>query len=185
MSGDNVKIYTKTGDQGKTALFGGRRVGKDSARIEAYGTVDELNAHLGFAAVPAQPELAGILTGLQNELFVLGADLATPLDNKNVEVTRIERRHVEAMERRIDGVEEQLPPIRFFILPGGGETAARLHLCRTVARRAERLIVQLSTMEEINELDLQYINRLSDFLFVLARYANHLDARDDVRWEQE
>lgn len=185
MSRGNVKIYTKTGDQGKTALFGGRRVGKDSARIEAYGTVDELNAHLGFAQVAARPELSTILDRIQHELFILGADLATPLDNRNVEVTRIEQRHIEGIEQQIDAIEAELSPIKYFILPGGCETAARLHICRTVARRAERLIVHLSTMEEINESDLHYINRLSDFLFVLSRYANHIEGREDVRWQQE
>lgn len=185
MSRGNVKIYTKTGDQGKTALFGGRRVGKDSARIEAYGTVDELNALLGFALVSARPELEAILIRIQHELFILGADLATPLDNAKLEVTRIEQRHVDGIERDIDAIEAELPSIRYFILPGGCESAARLHVCRTVARRAERLIVHLSTMEEINELDLQYINRLSDFLFVLSRYANHLEGREDVRWQQD
>lgn len=185
MSRGNVKIYTKTGDQGKTALFGGRRVGKDSARIEAYGTVDELNANLGFARAAARPELSVILDRIQHELFILGADLATPLDNRSVEVTRIEQRHIEGIEQQIDAIESELSPIKYFILPGGCDAAARLHICRTVARRAERLIVHLSTMEEINEYDLHYINRLSDFLFVLSRYANHLEGREDVRWQQE
>jgi cob(I)alamin adenosyltransferase len=180
-----VKIYTKTGDQGKTALFGGRRVGKDSARIAAYGTVDELNAFLGHAHAASRPELAGLIATLQHELFVLGADLATPLDNKNVQVTRIEAAQVEAMERRIDAIEAELEPIRFFILPGGCESASRLHICRTIARRAERLIVHLSTIEEINEFDLNYINRLSDYLFVLARYANHIEGRGDIAWQQD
>jgi cob(I)alamin adenosyltransferase len=180
-----VKIYTKTGDQGKTALFGGRRVGKDSARIEAYGTIDELNAFLGVAHATAPREIADLIATLQSELFVLGADLATPLDTKNADVARIEERHITAMEQRIDAVEERLEPIRFFILPGGGETAARLHVCRTVARRAERRIVHLATLEEINELDLRFVNRLSDFLFVLARFSNRLENREDIRWQQE
>ncbi|MFA6234479.1 MAG: cob(I)yrinic acid a,c-diamide adenosyltransferase [Bacteroidota bacterium] len=180
-----MKIYTKTGDGGETALFGGRRVGKDSARIEAYGTVDELNAFLGLAHAASPDEIAALIVAVQNELFVLGADLATPLDNRNAEVARIEDRHVAMLEERIDHMEEQLEPIRYFILPGGSEIAARLHVCRTVARRAERLIVHLSTMEEINEFDLHYINRLSDFFFVLSRYANQLQGRNDVRWQQE
>ncbi|MBE0643071.1 MAG: cob(I)yrinic acid a,c-diamide adenosyltransferase [Bacteroidetes bacterium] len=180
-----MKIYTKTGDQGKTALFGGRRVGKDSARIEAYGTVDELNAFLGFALVSAPEQIAPYIIAMQNELFVVGADLATPLDTKNTAAARVTASHIALMEERIDAIEAQLEPIQFFILPGGSETAARLHLCRTVARRAERLIVHLSTLEEINEHDLRYINRLSDFLFVLARYANHVAGRGDVRWQQE
>ena len=181
-----MKIYTGTGDQGKTALFGGRRVGKDSARIDAYGTVDELNAHLGFARASAvHEEIQTLIETLQNELFTLGADLATPIDSKNVNVQRITDDHVLAMEQRIDRLEEQLEPIRFFILPGGTETAARPHVCRTVARRAERLLVHLSTREDINERDLRYMNRLSDFLFVLARYANHTAGQKDLRWQQE
>ncbi|MFZ1730240.1 MAG: cob(I)yrinic acid a,c-diamide adenosyltransferase [Bacteroidota bacterium] len=180
-----MKIYTKTGDQGETALFGGRRVGKSSPRIDAYGTVDELNAFLGLANAAAPDEISVFLTILQNELFVLGSDLATLLDNRNSSIVRIGARHVEMMEERIDQLEEQLEPIRFFILPGGSETAARLHVCRTVARRAERMIVLLSTLEEINEFDLRYINRLSDFLFVLSRYANHLQGTGDVPWQQE
>ncbi len=181
-----MKIYTGTGDQGKTALFGGRRVGKDSARIDAYGTIDELNAHLGFARASAvHEEIQTLIEALQNELFTLGADLAAPLDGKNANVPRITDEHVTTMEQRIDTLEERLDPIRYFILPGGTETAARLHVCRTVARRAERLLVHLSTREDINERDLRYINRLSDFLFVLARYANHTAGQKDLRWQQE
>ncbi|MCB2206530.1 cob(I)yrinic acid a,c-diamide adenosyltransferase [bacterium] len=181
-----MKIYTRTGDQGKTALFGGRRVGKDSARIDAYGTVDELNALLGFARASAVHETVhGLIVALQHELFTLGADLATPLDSENVSVPRIEQQHIDTMEQRIDGLEEELEPIRFFILPGGTETAARLHMARTVCRRAERLLVHLSTLEDINELDLQYVNRLSDFLFVLARYANHTAGQKDLHWQQD
>ncbi|MDX9758939.1 MAG: cob(I)yrinic acid a,c-diamide adenosyltransferase [Bacteroidota bacterium] len=180
-----MKIYTKTGDQGTTGLFGGRRVGKDDARIDAYGTVDELNAFLGFAAAASHPEIATLIGALQHELFILGADLATPLESRNARIARIEEMHITAMEQRIDTLEARLAPIRFFILPGGGESAARLHVCRTVARRAERLIVRLSSREEINEGNLRYINRLSDFLFVLARYANHLEERDDIRWQQD
>ncbi|MBN1447641.1 MAG: cob(I)yrinic acid a,c-diamide adenosyltransferase [Bacteroidetes bacterium] len=181
-----MKIYTRTGDEGKTALFGGRRVGKDSARIEAYGTVDELNAFLGDAcATVAHDELREHLTQIQHELFMLGADLATPVDSKNVNVQRIEAVHVQRLESLIDTLEEKLPPIRFFILPGGTVTASRLHICRTICRRTERLVVHLATVEDINEYDLQYINRLSDLLFVLARYANHLDGQQDVRWKQD
>ncbi len=180
-----MKIYTKTGDQGETGLFGGRRVGKDSVRIDAYGTVDELNSFLGLAQSGAPEEIATLITELQNELFVLGADLASPLETGKKDIARIAEHHVGLMETRIDAIEDRLDPIRFFILPGGSETAARLHVCRTVARRAERLIVHLSTVEEINELDLRYINRLSDFLFVLSRFANHVEGRGDVRWQQE
>ena len=181
-----MKIYTRTGDEGETALFGGRRVGKGSARLEAYGTVDELNSQLGLARASAvHEEIHTLIEELQNERFVLGADLASPMDVKNGKVTRVEERHVRQLETRIDRLEEKLDPIRFFILPGGSETAARLHVCRTVCRRAERLLVHLSTLEEINAFDLQYINRLSDFLFVLARYANHTAGQKDLQWRQE
>ena len=181
-----MKIYTKTGDHGKTALFGGRRVGKDSARIEAYGTVDELNAFLGFARASAVHEDVQMrIEQLQNELFTLGADLATPLDSENVAVPRITEAHVAEMEARIDTLEEKLVPLRYFILPGGTETAARLHVCRTVCRRAERLLVHLSTVEDLNERDLRYVNSLSDYLFVLARYATHVADVGDLKWKQD
>ena len=181
-----MKIYTRTGDRGETALFGGRRVGKDSARIDAYGTVDELNACLGLARASAVHQTVhDLIEHIQNQLFILGADLATPLDSSNVSIKRIEERHIQYLEERIDELEDDLDPIRFFILPGGSETAARLHVCRTVCRRAERMLVHLSTCEEINELDLRYINRLSDFLFVLSRYANNTAGQKDIQWQQE
>ncbi len=181
-----MKIYTRSGDEGKTALFGGRRVGKDSVRIEAYGTVDELNAFLGYACSCAESdEIRSYLTEIQHELFLLGSDLATPIDSKNVNVSRITADNVQRLETLIDTLEEQLQPIRYFILPGGTETASRLHVCRTISRRTERRIVHLATTEEINELDIKYINRLSDLLFVLARYANHIDGQQDVRRKQD
>jgi cob(I)alamin adenosyltransferase len=181
-----MKIYTKAGDDGKTALFGGRRVSKDSVRIEAYGTIDELNASLGVVLNAVEEEnLHAILTTLQHELFVLGADLAAPLDTKNVSISRIDATHVTRIEEQIDTLEAQLEPIRYFILPGGSEASSRLHVCRTICRRAERHIVQLATLEDINDFDIQYINRLSDFLFVLARYANHLAGQADLEWKQD
>lgn len=181
-----MKIYTRSGDEGETALFGGRRVGKDSARIEAYGTVDELNAFLGYACARAgNDEIRSFLTDIQHELFLLGSDLATPIDSKNVNVTRIDEKNIRRLESLIDGLEEQLQSIRYFILPGGTETASGLHVCRTISRRAERCIVHLATIEEINELDIKYINRLSDLLFVLARFANHVAGQQDVRWKQD
>lgn len=181
-----MKIYTRSGDEGKTALFGGRRVGKDSARIEAYGTVDELNAHLGYAgATAANQEIREYITSMQHELFLLGSDLATPIDMETAEVPRITEEHVRRLESLIDTLEERLQPIRYFILPGGTATASLLHICRTVSRRTERRIVHLATIEDINEFDIKYINRLSDLLFVLARYANHVADQQDVRWRQE
>jgi len=181
-----VKIYTRTGDGGMTGLFGGRRVGKDSARIEAYGTVDELNAQLGLArAMSGSEELSGRITRIQNDLFVLGADLATPLDMTKAAIERIGQKHIDRLETAIDELEAQLEPIRFFILPGGHPAAAQLHVSRTICRRAERCVVHLAAMEEINDANVRYINRLSDYLFVLARFANHISGQNDIRWIQE
>jgi cob(I)alamin adenosyltransferase len=179
-----MKIYTKTGDAGLTSLFGGERVRKDALRIAAYGTVDELNAAIGFAMVTcADGEIRGMLTEIQNVLFVLGSDLATPLSEANAAVPRMEARHVAWLEQGIDALEARLEPIRFFILPGGSDTAARLHLCRTVCRRAERETVALDAADVINSIDIPYLNRLSDFLFVLSRFANRVAGADEVRWQ--
>ncbi len=181
-----MKIYTRTGDDGMTALFGGRRVGKDSDRIEAYGTVDELNAQLGIArAASVFDDLSARIIHIQNDLFVLGADLATPLDLIQANIQRIEQRNIDRLEAEIDELDVQLEPIRFFILPGGHDAAAQLHMGRTICRRVERCIVHLAALEEINDHDVRYINRLSDYLFILARYANHLAGMPDVRWIQE
>lgn len=178
-----MKIYTKTGDAGTTSLFGGERVRKDALRIAAYGTVDELNAFTGFAAASCgNPAIGEYLNEIQQVLFVLGSDLATPLDEANAKVPRVEERHVAWLERGIDALEAHLEPIRFFILPGGSDTAARLHLCRTVCRRAERETVALAAADRINPVDVQYLNRLSDFFFVLSRFANHADGAEEIRW---
>jgi cob(I)alamin adenosyltransferase len=178
-----MKIYTRTGDDGTTGLFGGRRVGKDVLRIEAYGTVDELNALLGLARAAVQwPEVDSPLARIQNQLFTLGADLATPLD-ATPSVSRITETHVAGLEEAIDEAEQLLEPLRAFILPGGDEAAALLHVCRTVCRRAERAVVALARAEEINDCNVRYLNRLSDFLFVLARRANRLAGCGDVPWE--
>lgn len=180
-----VKIYTKTGDDGNTSLFGGERVRKDAARIEAYGTVDELNSVAGFAAAACtHDDISAMLREVQNALFVLGADLATPLSEDKVQVPRIGEQHVQALEMAIDTMEEKLEPIRFFILPGGSELGARIHLCRAVCRRAERSTVELAALETLNDHDVRYLNRLSDFFFVLARYANLSDGAPEIRWEQ-
>ena len=178
-----MKIYTKTGDAGTTSLFGGERVRKDALRIAAYGTVDELNAFAGFAAVSCDDAvIREYLNEIQQVLFVLGSDLATPLEEANAKVPRVEARHVDRLEESIDALEAQLDPIRFFILPGGSDTAARLHLCRTVCRRAERETVALAAADRINPVDVQYLNRLSDFFFVLSRYANHTAGTEEIRW---
>ena len=175
-----MKVYTRTGDDGTTALFGGGRVAKSHPRIAAYGTVDEANAALGMAraALPhaersaADVRVEGLLERLQNELFVLGGDLASPGD-VTYPVPRIERGHVEALEAEIDSLTDDLPPLKHFVLPGGTPCAAALHLGRTVARRAERLVVETAALEEVSADAIQYLNRLSDLLFTLARWVNH------------
>ncbi|MFP4227530.1 MAG: cob(I)yrinic acid a,c-diamide adenosyltransferase [Salinivenus sp.] len=170
------KIYTRTGDDGTTSLFGGDRVGKGNPRIDAYGTVDEANSVVGLARShlknePGHDRLDPVLGDIQEELFVVGADLATPLDAKPL-VPRIKAHHVEHVEDRIDTFEEDLNPLKQFILPGGSPAGASLHSARTVTRRAERLVVQVGTTAPINDQAAIYLNRLSDLLFVLARWAN-------------
>jgi cob(I)alamin adenosyltransferase len=179
-----MKIYTKTGDRGDTSLFGGQRVPKDALRIEAYGTVDELNSVIGVVLAESPgPEIAAILTEVQNQLFDLGADLATPRSVVRKNVKRIEPRDSKWLEKQIDRIETRLRPLRSFILPGGSRVAARLHFARTVCRRAERIVVRLSRNEDIGEGITMYLNRLSDFMFVLARYANHESGIAEVKWK--
>lgn len=178
-----VKIYTKTGDRGTTSLFGGQRVGKDAIRIKAYGDVDELNSLIGVilsAILPA--DISKKLLRVQSELFVLGSDLATPVEVK-VTIPRVTKVYITWLERDIDKWTASLPLIKNFILPGGGPAGSKLHLARTVARRAERSIVELSNIEKINRHAQVYINRLSDWLFVLARYVNSMDNKKEVIWK--
>ncbi len=178
-----MKIYTRTGDDGSTSLFAGGRVGKDDVRVEAYGTVDELNSVLGIVrAVSKNDEISEIVKEIQNLLFTLGADLATPLESENARIKRISKEDVENIERLIDKIDEKLEPLRSFILPGGTLVASFLHLARAVCRRAERRIVYLSKKEKINSQIIPFINRLSDLLFVLARYANKIEKVDDIKW---
>lgn len=180
------KIYTGTGDDGTTSLFGGERVGKGNPRIDAYGTVDETNSIVGMARAhltgePGEDELDPVLGDLQDELFVLGADLATPMDAKPV-VERIEDDHVKALEDRIDRFDADLPPLKNFILPGGTPAGAALHSARTVCRRAERQIVEANTSAPINEQAMVYLNRLSDLFFVLARWTNRKAGVREDTW---
>ncbi len=165
-----MKIYTKTGDDGYTSLFAGGRVSKAHSRVEAYGTVDELNSVIGVARTCSpQAEVDQALLGVQNTLFHLGADLATPLDAKSSWVVRLTDEHVTALEHDIDAMTERLPALKQFILPGGSAAAAQIHVARTVCRRAERLTVALSDAEPVNAAAIVYLNRLSDWLFTLAR----------------
>jgi cob(I)alamin adenosyltransferase len=179
-----MKIYTKSGDKGDTSLFGGQRVPKDAQRIEAYGTVDELNSVLGIVRADAPgKELDDILGIIQDQLFVLGADLATPRSHEHKGLRRIGAKEAEVIEETIDRVEKHLKPLKSFILPGGSPVAARLHFARTVCRRAERAVVRLSRNEDIGDDCMIYLNRLSDLLFVLARYANHSANVTEVKWK--
>jgi cob(I)alamin adenosyltransferase len=180
-----MKIYTKTGDDGTTGLFGNQRVPKDSLRVEVYGTVDEANSILGLALAAGAPEeLARVLLDLQARLFDLGADLATPRNDRPdpTYLTRIDPTHVAALERLIDHFEARLAPLSNFILPGGVATAAHLHHARTVVRRAERELVALARAEPLGESVPLFVNRLSDLLFVLARWTNHAANVPDVPW---
>ena len=178
-----VKIYTKTGDSGTTSLFGGKRLSKDDLRVEAYGHVDELNSILGIIlAENPQADVIKKVTRVQKELFVLGSDLSAPYDVK-VKVPRITRTYISRLEKEIDRMEKNLPKLKNFILPGGAKVGSQFHLARSVARRAERAIIALSSKEKINTNAQAYINRLSDWLFVLARYVNKLEKKSEVIWK--
>ena len=179
-----TKVYTRTGDDGTTSLGGGRRVPKDSARIEAYGTVDELNSAIGVAlAHGLDAGIADPLQSIQNDLFHLGADLCIVEEDKaRVPAPRIEARHVAELERLMDRLSESLPPLENFVLPGGAPGAAALHLARTICRRAERLVISLSRHEAVGPHTISYLNRLSDSLFVMARAENHRRGVPDILW---
>lgn len=179
-----MKIYTKTGDNGETGLFGGPRVTKDHIRIHAYGTVDELSSILGIASVHCTDiELREVIVQLQNQLFVLGADLATPRQAKSTVIQRISTDDITYIEDLIDKFDEELPPLKNFILPGGSLFGATLHYARTVCRRAERFIVSLAQKEDLGMEVGQYINRLSDLLFVMARTANYRSGGKEMIWK--
>jgi cob(I)alamin adenosyltransferase len=177
-----LKIYTKTGDDGTTGLFGGPRVAKDDPRIEAYGTVDELNAVVGMVrATKVEADLDRLLERIQNELFDVGAELASP-DPSRSGTRVIGPAHIGALETAIDQHDAGLEPLKQFILPGGTQAAALLHLGRTVCRRAERTVVSLAAKQHVAHELIVYLNRLSDLLFVLARWTNHAAGQTDVLW---
>ena len=183
------KIYTRTGDEGTTSLFGGERVNKSHPRIDAYGTVDETSSLIGLARAqlegrPGFDRLDPVLRRVQEELFILGADLATPAEAKPL-VPRIAASHVEQLEADIDRFTEDLEPLRHFILPGGTPGAATLHVARTTCRRAERLTVKATALEPVNEQATTYLNRLSDLLFVLARWANRQVGMREDTWSPQ
>jgi cob(I)alamin adenosyltransferase len=188
-----TRVYTRTGDAGDTALVGGRRVAKDSPRIEAYGTIDELNAVIGLARVfnaeqlrrgTAHRWLDEVLRKLQNELFDLGSELATPADAAYEGMFRVGAAEVTALERLMDQCQKDLAPLKSFILPGGGRVSGFLHQARTVCRRVERRVLALGRAEEIGEWPLKYVNRLSDLLFVLSRWAGKHLGETEYLWER-
>jgi cob(I)alamin adenosyltransferase len=182
------RVYTRGGDTGETSLIGGERVSKASPRIECYGTVDETNATLGLVIEALGPSAARshlepILRRVQQELFNLGAELAAATPETRAKLPHIEQRHIDALERDIDGVNDDLPPLKSFVLPGGGWASAYFHLARTVCRRAERLVVGLAHDEQIGALPVQYLNRLSDALFVWGRWAALKDHQPEPLWD--
>jgi len=188
-----TKVYTRTGDKGFTKLVGGKKVAKDAARIESYGTIDELNSVLGLARVfnddlkdrlPAAQRLDEIFRRLQNELFDLGSELATPPDFSYEGMFKVGEDDVKALEQLIDDLQKDLTPLNSFILPGGGKVGGFLHQARTVCRRAEREVLRLSREEEISPFPLKYVNRLSDLLFVLSRWVSKNLGEPEYLWER-
>ena len=186
------RVYTRTGDKGSTALVGGARVAKDSPRVESYGTIDELNSVIGMARVfnsedvasEAKDRLEEILKCLQNELFDLGSELATPPDASYEGMFRVGAADVKALEKMMDECQKDLEPLRSFVLPGGGRVSGCLHMARTICRRAEIVVLRLSREEDIGPYPLAYVNRLSDLLFVLARWIGRQRGEEEFLWER-
>jgi cob(I)alamin adenosyltransferase len=177
-----LKIYTRTGDHGQTSLFGGARVAKSDARIESYGTIDELSSFIGIARASSLPNaIDEELHRVQMDLFEIGAHLASPGTSR---FPGVEAERIEALERAIDAMDNDLTPLKTFILPGGIPGAAHLHVARTVCRRAERLVVALEDSSPATISTIAYLNRLSDYLFVAARFANHTAGVADVPWKR-
>ena len=180
-----MKIYTKTGDDGTTGLYGGERVAKDSLRVECYGTVDELNSVLGLANVESLTDTVNqLLSEIQNKLFTIGGELATPTNRSELNKVKLVNKDILLLEESIDKYEEKLEPLKQFILPGGSKGASLLHYARSVCRRTERLVSSLSKMEKISDIILIYLNRLSDLLFVLARFENNVNQIPDIPWQK-
>jgi cob(I)alamin adenosyltransferase len=188
-----TRVYTRTGDGGETSLVGGKRVPKDAQRIEAYGTIDELNSIVGIARVFNAENLAAgephrflnrVLSQIQEELFDLGSELATPAEFFQEGMYRVGEAEIQRIEQLIDECQKDLEPLKSFILPGGGRIGAYLHQCRTVCRRAEREILRLSRIEEIGEGPLKYVNRLSDLFFVLSRWISKQTREEEYLWQR-
>lgn len=180
-----MKIYTRTGDKGDTGLLGGTRVPKDHLRIEAYGTVDELNSHLGLLRDMAAPHHGELIAGIQHTLFAIGSRLASSSEEEatKFQVPQVGDAEITALEQAMDAMDKELEPMRNFILPGGHPAVSQAHIARTVCRRAERRVVQLAAQEAIPEAVVRYINRLSDLLFVLARHLGKLHGVPDTPWK--
>ncbi len=180
------KIYTRTGDAGQTSLVGGVRVSKTHVRLEAYGTVDELNSHLGLlVSLVNDAELATLLSEIQHTLFVVGVCLAT--DTEQTALSRqgvVPQEAIDALENRIDEIDATLPQLRAFVLPAGTQAASQCHVCRTVCRRAERRILALAENFDVDSNVIAYVNRLSDYLFVLARKLNVIAGQDEIMWKR-
>ena len=188
-----TRVYTRTGDRGETALVGGKRVPKDSLRIEAYGTIDELNSIVGLARAFNEEKLADgdahrfldtMLRQIQDELFDLGSELATPPDFFKEGMYRVSEKEIKKIEQLIDECQKELEPLKSFVLPGGGRIGAYLHQCRTVCRSAEREILRLSRAEELSEWPIKYVNRLSDLFFVLSRWISKKTGQDEYLWQR-
>ncbi|MCL4855922.1 MAG: cob(I)yrinic acid a,c-diamide adenosyltransferase [Flavobacteriales bacterium] len=179
-----MKIYTKTGDKGLTSLFGGKRVPKHHLRIEAYGTVDELNSNIGLIRdQKIAPETFAVLIEIQDRLFTLGSILATEPGNEKVKVPQLNEQDILFLENEIDKMNEVLPEMRSFVLPGGHQTVSFCHVARFVCRRAERLVVHLAEVENVPELIIKYLNRLSDYLFVLSRKISQENNANEIPWK--
>jgi cob(I)alamin adenosyltransferase len=188
-----TRVYTRTGDKGETGLVGGKRVPKDSPRIEAYGTIDELNSIVGLTRMFNEEKLSeceahrfldSVLRQIEDELFDLGSELATPPDFFKEGMYRVGEPEVKKLEQVMDQCQKELEPLKSFVLPGGGRIGAYLHQCRTVCRRAEREILRLSRVEELNEWSLKYVNRLSDLFFVLSRWISKKTGEAEYLWQR-
>lgn len=182
-----IRIYTKTGDKGETSLFDGKRVPKNDIRVESYGSIDELNAYIGFLTTLNLPkELTDDLYKINFWLFQICTDLATPINSKlDSKIKRLSKESIEFVEKRIDYISEKLPELKNFILPGGTPEASQFHIVRTICRRAERRCVELSQQEEINSNIIAFLNRLSDYLFVASRYVNFSKGVPDILWKND
>ena len=180
-----MKIYTRTGDKGQTSLLGGKRVPKDHARIEAYGTIDELNSHLGMLRDLAGTHQHDLIIGIQERLFSLGSRLASASTEEadKFKVPHVEEADILALETAMDSMDAELPEMRNFILPGGHPAVSQAHICRTVCRKAERLVVSIAEQEQLPETIVRYLNRLSDLLFVLARWLGQTLGAEEIPWK--